>query len=435
MSVKKEKSSKTFKTLAKIIPGGVNSPFRSFHEMGRETILFSHGKGSRIWDISGKSYIDYLGAWGPTILGHAHPEILRSAKKGLSFSPVLGLSMPLEKEMAVMVQKAFPSMEMIRFVNSGAEAVESAIRLARGATRRPKIVRFEGGYHGHGDSVLWGYGPEENHSPLECGVPEGLARETLYASFNDQASLLEIFKHYGEEIAALLVEPVTGSMGVIEPKPGFLEFCRKISHDYGAVLIFDEVLTGFRVAFGGAQERYGVQADLTCLGKILGGGLPAGAYGGKAHLMQFVTPLGPVYQAGTFSGNPVTMSAGLAMLKLLNRPNVYAKLEKMTEKLLAGIKKEAERFEVPLQTPHAGSLFSLLFCDTPVSNFRESLRINQKQYAQFFNEMLQKGVLFPPSATDAAVLSLSHTQSDLQQTIEACRLVFKKMQSPKKENR
>lgn len=417
--MKKKSKHRIFHELSKIIPGGVNSPFRSFHEVGGEPLVLSHGKGSSVWDEEGKRYIDYLGAWGPAILGHAHPTVVKAAKAAVDASAVLGLSTVWELEMARLVQKAFPSMEMIRFVNSGAEAVDSAIRLARGFTLRSKIVRFEGGYHGHGDSVLWTYGPEEQHTPAESGVPGGLASETLTIPFNDPQALVRMFQDHPNQIAALLVEPVPGSMSVIAPHPGFLQLCREVTAKDGAVLIFDEVLTGFRIAYGGAQEKFKVKADLTCLGKILGGGLPAGGYGGKKKLMKNLAPLGPVYQAGTFSGNPVTMQAGIAALKALKKRGLYRELEKKTKFLLSGFQEIAEKKGIPLQTPYVGSMFAVSFCEKPVANYRESLRMNAKLYSRFFHGMLEKGFLFPPSPTDAAVLSAAHTGKELEATLRA----------------
>lgn len=427
MQMKKRKSSDVFEALARVTPGGVNSPFRSFHEVGAPTMIASRGKGSRVWNCDGESFVDYLGAWGPAVLGHGHADVYRAAREALRRGPVLGLSTELELEMARRVRKAFPSMEMVRFVNSGAEAVECAIRLARGATRRSKIVRFEGGYHGHGDSVLWTYGPEEKRRPEECGVPDGLARETLYAPFNDAGALRALFEERGEEIAALLVEPVAGSMSVIEPRAGFLDACREVTARHAAALIFDEVLTGFRIAYGGAQERYGVRADITCLGKAVGGGFPAGAYGGRRDYMERLAPLGPVYQAGTFSGNPVTMSAGIAALKALEKPGVYAKLEEKAGYLLNGVKEIAAARGIPLQTPRAGSMFAIAFSGTPVENYRDSLGINVKRYAAFFRGMLARGFLFPPSATDAAVLSLAHAKKEIEETLTACSSVLGKL--------
>jgi len=427
MPKKKKKCSEIFKRLAAVTPGGVNSPFRSFHEVGGETLVLSHGMGSKVWDVDGKSYVDYLGAWGPAILGHAFPPVVAAAKKAVDASAVLGLSTKWEYEMAIEVQKAFPSIEMIRFVNSGAEAVESAIRLARGATRKSKIIRFEGGYHGHGDSILWTHGPEERHTPEESGVPKGLVDETIVIPFNDPDSLLKTFHLYSGQIAALLVEPVGGSMTVVPPNPGFLERCRKITEDTGAVLIFDEVLTGFRIARGGAQERYRVDADLTCLGKILGGGLPAGGYGGKKELMQQLAPLGIVYQAGTFSGNPVTMRAGCAALKAVASPKIYADLEKKTEKLLSGIREIAREKNIPIQTPHVGSMFAIVFHDKPITNYRESLRVNTERYSQFFHAMLERGFLFPPSPTDAAVVSTAHTAKEINETLRVFRIVAREL--------
>lgn len=408
-----------FEELTKITPGGVNSPFRSFQEVGGETLMLSHGKGCTVWDVDGNRYVDYLGAWGPAILGHAHPEVVKAAKQGVDESAVLGLSSVWELEMAHLVQKAFPSMEMIRFVNSGAEAVESAIRLARGATKRSKIVRFEGGYHGHGDAVLWTYGPEERHSPEESGVPPSISRETLVVPFNDERALQAVFKKYPREIAALLVEPVAGSMSVIPPNPGFLGFCRKMADNYASVLVFDEVLTGFRIAYGGAQERYRVKADLTCLGKILGGGLPAGGYGGRKDLMRHLAPLGIVYQAGTFSGNPVTMRAGVATLKALRKSGLYSKLERKTKYLLSSLRTIAKRRDIKIQTPHVGSMFAIVFAERPITDYRESLKMNAKSYSRFFHAMLQAGFLFAPSPTDASVLSIAHSSHDIESTIRA----------------
>ncbi len=437
MPKKSIKSLKLFKKLSAVTPGGVNSPFRSFHEMQMPTLIFLKGNGSKIWDIDGNCCLDYLGAWGPAILGHAHPEVIKEARKAIEDSPVLGVSTPWEFEMASLVQKAFPSMEMIRFVNSGAEAVEAAIRLARGGTKRSLLVRFEGGYHGHGDSVLWTYGPEEHHPIKETGVPKGMAEETVCVPFNDFQTLDEVFKKQGEEIAALLVEPITGSMGVILPQPGFLEKCRELTTQVGAILIFDEVLTGFRVALGGAQERFKIKADLTCLGKILGGGFPAGAYGGRKDLMEKLAPLGYVYQAGTFSGNPITMRAGACAVRLLSRTGVYEKLEKKTKTLLSGIKQTAEKKGIPVQTPHAGSLFSILFSEKPVLNFQDSLKIDVKRYLVFFQKMLENGILFPPSASDAAVVSLAHTSIEIEQTItifsKICNFSTKKLTSGRGE--
>lgn len=413
------KNRNIFQELSRITPGGVNSPFRSFHEVSGQTLMLSHGKGSKIWDLDGNRYLDYLGAWGPAILGHAHPEVVKAAKAAVDSSAVLGLSSAWELEMAKLVQGAFPSMEMIRFVNSGAEAVESAIRLARGATRRSKIVRFEGGYHGHGDSVLWTYGPEENHSPEESGVPRGLAGETLIIPFNDPAALKKTFQKHQGQIAALLVEPVAGSMSVVPPKIDFLNLCRELTFNYGTVLIFDEVLTGFRIAFGGAQEKFGVKADLTCLGKILGGGFPAGGYGGRRDLMQHLAPLGPVYQAGTFSGNPVTMRAGIATLKELKKPGVYARLEEKTRHLLSGFQSIAKKQDIAIQIPHVGSLFAIAFSKNPIANYQDSLGIDIEAYSRFFHGMRKRGFLFAPSPTDASVVSLAHTEKEIIATHRA----------------
>lgn len=413
------KSRQAFKELSKLTPGAVNSPFRSFHEVGGDLLFLSHGKGAHVWDIDKNRYIDFLGAWGPAILGHAYPSVVKAAKKAVDGSSVLGLSSLWEIEMAKLVREAFPSMEKIRFVNSGAEAVESAIRLARGATQRSTIIRFIGGYHGHGDSVLWTYGPEENNAPQVAGVPPGLANQTVYAPFNNLEKLETVFKAHPGEISALLVEPVAGSMSVIPPSPNFLKGCRDLSHRHGALLIFDEVLTGFRIAFGGAQERYNIKADLTCLGKIVGGGLPAGGYGGNHELMNHLAPFGPIYQAGTFSGNPVTMQAGAATLKALKRKSIYQKLEMKTDQFLKALKNIADAAKVPMQTPHVGSMFAITFSKNPIRNYAESLQIDSKRYARFFRSMLKQGVLFPPSHTDAAVVSIAHSTSDFDAAIAA----------------
>lgn len=410
-----------------MIPGGVNSPVRAFKAIGISPTFIERAKGSKIWDVDGNEYIEYVGSWGPMILGHAHPRIVaalkRIATKGTSF----GAPTPLEVELAIKVKKAFPSMELVRMVSSGTEAVMSAIRVARGYTGRDKILKFEGCYHGHGDSLLVkaGSGATTFGIPDSLGIPGDLAKHTLTASYNDLEGVRSIVSQYPKQIACIIVEPIAGNMGVVLPERGFLEGLRKICDEEGIILLFDEVITGFRVARGGAQELYGIKADLTCLGKIIGGGLPVGAYGGKEKIMEKVAPLGGVYQAGTLSGNPLAMTAGIETLELLKSKKIYQELERKTSYLIENISRIAEERGIPLSINHTKGMFTLFFTEGPVRDYRTAKMSDTKRFAQFFIEMMDQGIYLPPSQFEAWFISLAHTQKDLDRTIEACDMALK----------
>ena len=412
-----------------MIPGGVNSPVRAFKAIGIPPIFIDRAKGSKIWDVDRNEYIDYVGSWGPMILGHAHPKVVaalkRTAPKGMSF----GASTPLEIELAIKVKKAFPSMELMRMVSSGTEAVMSAIRVARGYTGRNKILKFEGCYHGHGDSLLVkaGSGATTFGIPDSLGVPEDLAKHTLTAPYNDLESVKALVNQYPEQIACIIVEPIAGNMGVVLPEKGFLEGLRKICDERGILLLFDEVITGFRVAYGGAQELYGIKADMTCLGKIIGGGLPVGAYGGKEKIMERVAPLGGVYQAGTLSGNPLAMAAGIATLEILKSKRIYQDLEKKTYYLADRISEMAEERGVPISINRTRGMFTLFFTEGPVRDYSTAKMSDTKRFAKFFVEIMNEGIYLPPSQFEAWFLSLTHTQKDLDKTIEACDSAFRKI--------
>jgi len=412
-----------------VIPGGVNSPVRAFKAIGIPPIFIDHARGSKIWDVDGNEYIDYVGSWGPMILGHAHPKIVSALKKAIPKGTSFGAPIGLEVELATKVKKGFPSMELMRMVSSGTEAVMSAIRLARGYTGKDKIVKFEGCYHGHGDSLLVkaGSGATTFGIPDSLGVPRDLARHTLTASYNNLENVKSLVTQYPEQIACIIVEPIAGNMGVVLPEKRFLEGLRRICDEKGIVLIFDEVITGFRAAYGGAQEVYGVKADLTCLGKIIGGGLPVGAYGGKRAIMENVAPLGGVYQAGTLSGNPLAMTAGIATLEILKSKKIYQELEKKTSYLTEKISEIAEERFIPLSINRATGMFTLFFTEGPVTDYRTARMSNTKRFAQFFIEMVNQGIYLPPSQFEAWFLSISHTQNDLDKTIEACDNAFRKI--------
>ena len=383
--------------IAQLIPGGVNSPFRSFKDVGGHTIFLAGATGSRVYDVDGNEYIDYVGAWGPAILGHCPPDVMEACQRTLLLGPVLGAPHEFELKMAEALIQAAPSLEMVRFVNSGTEAVMSAVRLARAFTGKEILVMFEGCYHGHSDAVL----ASKGHCS-SGGVPEAVRRNTVLARFNDSQSLEDVLRQYEGEVAAVIIEPVAGSMGVIPPEPRFLEEVAGICTKYGVLLIFDEVLTGLRVAYGGAQELFGVKADLTCFGKALGGGMPIGAFGGRRDIMQCLQPIGDVYQAGTFSGNPVTMAGGIETLRLLSDPEVYLRLESATQRLFDGLSQIIEKHDLPVQLQRVGSMFAILFCRRKVSNYQDSLDIDADRYARFFQKLIARGIYMPPSAVDAA---------------------------------
>jgi len=427
--MKRKKSIAVYRRALEMIPGGVDSPVRAFKAIGISPTFIDRAKGSKIWDIDGNEYIDYVGSWGPMILGHAHPGVVAALKKAISKGTSYGAPTFLEVELAAKVKKAFPSMELVRLVSSGTEAVMSAIRLARGYTGRDKILKFEGCYHGHGDSLLVkaGSGATTFGIPDSLGVPEDLAKHTLTASYNDLEGVKSLVRQYTGQIACIIVEPIAGNMGVVLPEKEFLEGLREICNEERSVLLFDEVISGFRVAYGGAQELYNIKADLTCLGKIIGGGLPVGAYGGKRAIMEKVSPLGGVYQAGTLSGNPLAMTAGMVTLGLLRSKKVYQDLEKKTSYLAEAIAEKAEENGIPITINHGTGMFTLFFTAGPVRDYRTAKTSDTKRFAQFFIEMMEQGIYLPPSQFEAWFISLAHTQKDLDQTIEACDAAFRKM--------
>ncbi len=398
-----------------VIPGGVNSPVRAFRGVGGEPFFVARAAGSKLWDVDGHEYIDFLGSWGPLILGHAPKAVVDAIADTAGRGTSYGAPTALELEMAEALTAAYPSIELVRLVSSGTEAAMSAIRVARGATGRPLLVKFDGCYHGHADSLLVkaGSGGATFSIPDSAGVPAALAELTLTAPFNDLEAVRALFHARGREIAAVIVEPVAGNMGVVPPRPGFLEGLRAVTREHGALLIFDEVITGFRVAYGGAQELYGVRPDLTCLGKIIGGGLPVGAYGGARGVMQHVAPLGTVYQAGTLSGNPLAVAAGLATIRRLADRSVYRTLEARGAELERGLRLAAEQARVPLTVNRVGSMLTAFFCAGPVTDYASAKRSDTKRYARYFHAMRERGVFLAPSQFEAAFVSLAHTEGDL----------------------
>jgi glutamate-1-semialdehyde 2,1-aminomutase len=421
------RSRKLFDEAKKHIPGGVNSPVRAFRSVGGEPLFIKKAKGSRITDADGKTYIDYVLSWGPMILGHAHPRVTAALKKAIASGTSFGAPTELEITLAKMVKKAVPSIEMVRMVSSGTEATMSAIRVARGYTGRDKIVKFEGGYHGHGDCLLVkaGSGVATFGLPDSPGVPADLARLTLTVAYNDLAAIKDIASRQGEQIACIIVEPVAGNMGCVPPEPGFLAGLRQVCDQYGIILIFDEVMTGFRVAYGGAQQLYKIKPDLTCLGKVIGGGLPVGAFGGRRDIMEKVAPIGPIYQAGTLSGNPLAMTAGIETLKLLARPGAYKTLEKSSAELGQGLREAAREAGVPVTINRVGSMFTSFFTDQKVKDFASAKTSDTVMFGNFFRAMLKNGVNLAPSQFEAAFMSLAHTRADIAKTVEAARKSLK----------
>ncbi|HBH02323.1 MAG TPA: glutamate-1-semialdehyde-2,1-aminomutase [Candidatus Rokubacteria bacterium] len=409
-------SKSLFAAATRVIPGGVNSPVRAFRGVGGEPFFVARGAGARIWDVDGREYLDFLGSWGPLILGHAAPPVVDAVVQAAARGTSYGAPTPAEVEMAEAITSAYPSIELVRLVSSGTEAAMSAIRVARGVTGRPVLVKFDGCYHGHADSLLVraGSGGATFSIPDSAGVPEPLAALTLTAPFNDLEAVKALFAARGPEVAAVIVEPVAGNMGVVAPRPGFLEGLREITRAHGALLIFDEVITGFRVAYGGAQELYRVRPDLTCLGKIIGGGLPVGAYGGSRGVMDHVAPLGSVYQAGTLSGNPIAVAAGLATLRRLADRSAYARLEALGGALEQGLRRAGERAGVELTVNRVGSMLTAFFCAAPVPDYAAARRASTRRYARFFHGMLRRGVFLAPSQFEAAFVSLAHTDADIE---------------------
>jgi glutamate-1-semialdehyde 2,1-aminomutase len=416
-------STEAMKAARTLIPGGVNSPVRAFGGVGGTPPFIASAAGCRIRDVDGNEYIDYVGSWGPMILGHAHPEVIRAVREAAAGGTSFGAPTRGEIELAREVAARVPGVEMLRLVSSGTEATMSALRLARARTGRTKFVKFEGCYHGHGDAFLVqaGSGAATLGVPNSPGVPEAVVRDTLLAPYNDFAAVRERFAENRGEVAAVIVEPVAGNVGLIPPEPGFLEGLREITRAEGALLIMDEVMTGFRVARGGAQERFGVTGDLVTLGKIIGGGLPVGAYGGPRAIMEMLSPSGPVYQAGTLSGNPLAVAAGLATLRLLDPPGTYERLEALGARLEAGIRAEIETEGYPLSFPRVGSMFCLYFRRGPVRDYAEAKGADTAAFARFFHGMLARGIYLAPSQFEAGFLSLAHTEADIDRTLEAGR--------------
>ena len=420
-------SHELYQEACRYIPGGVNSPVRAFRGVGGEPVFFTKALGPYAWSADGDRYIDYVGSWGPAVLGHAHPDVVRAvqaaAADGLSF----GAPTPIETDVARLICRLVPSIELVRMVSSGTEATMSAIRLARGYTGRDKIIKFEGCYHGHSDSLLVkaGSGLLTLGVPTSPGVPAAMAAHTLALGYNDSGQVREAFRSYGGEIACVIVEPVAGNMNCIPPAAGFLECLREECTRHGAVLIFDEVMTGFRVALGGAQALYGIRPDLTTLGKIVGGGMPVGAFGGRRDIMELIAPLGPVYQAGTLSGNPVAMAAGLETLRLIQAPGFHERLAAATQALVEGLAAAARDAGVPLATNHVCGMFGFFFTDAPrVSSFAEAMRCDVERFKRFFHAMLKAGVYLAPSAFEAGFISAAHGAAEIDATLAAARRAF-----------
>jgi glutamate-1-semialdehyde 2,1-aminomutase len=409
------------------LPGGVNSPVRAFKAVGGSPVFIAKAKGAYLYDVDGNRYLDYVGSWGPALLGHAHPQVVKrvqaAAVKGLSF----GAATELELILARIIKSTFPSVKMVRLVNSGTEATMSAIRLARAYTGRAKIVKFDGCYHGHADAFLVkaGSGAATFGIPDSAGVSPTLARDTISLPFNNQEAVVQTFEQQGGEIAALIVEPVAGNMGLVLPQPGFLETLREVTHRYQTLLIFDEVITGFRVCFGGAQHLFQVTPDLTCLGKIIGGGLPVGAYGGRSDIMELVAPQGPVYQAGTLSGNPLATAAGIETLTILSRSKkLYEQLEIITRTLCEGIRELSVTHHIPVYVSHLGSMFTLFFSGKKVTSYQDAGGCDLHRFARYFRLMLREGIYLPPSQFETNFISGAHTKKDIIKTLEAVEKTF-----------
>jgi glutamate-1-semialdehyde 2,1-aminomutase len=421
-----DRSAALFAEAQTLLPGGVDSPVRAFKAVGGTPRFIARGKGAYVWDADDNRYVDFLASWGPLIAGHAHPGVVAAIQEAATRGTSYGAPCEAEVQLARMVKDAFPTIDLLRFVSSGTEATMTALRLARAFTGREKILKFDGGYHGHADGLLVqaGSGPLTLGAPDSPGVPAAAAAQTLSVPYNDLHAVRAAFDAHVEQIAAVIVEPVAGNMGVVPPQQGFLEHLYQMTREHGALLIFDEVITGFRVARGGAQERYRVTPDLTCLGKIVGGGLPVGAYGGRREIMERIAPLGPVYQAGTLSGNPLAMAAGIATLSLLGEPGVYDHLDRLAGRFSSGLSAAASAAGVPYVCNRVGSMFTGFFCDTPVTDYASAKRADTRRYASFFQAMLDHGIYLAPSQFEAGFISLAHTEADIDATIEAARTAF-----------
>ncbi len=418
-----------FKKAGRMIPGGVNSPVRACRSVGTDPVFIKKGRGSRLIDADANVYIDYVGSWGPMILGHAHPSVISAISRALERGTGFGAPTALEVELAEMIIAAVPSVEKVRMVNSGTEAAMSAIRVARGFTGRNLIVKFDGCYHGHSDMLLVaaGSGVATLGIAGSPGVPNGVIQDTLSLPYNDAEAFVSLMKKKGKKIAAVIVEPIAGNMGLVPPREGFLQILRDQTDQYGSLLIFDEVMTGFRVAYGGAQGLYGVSPDLTCFGKIVGGGLPVGAYGGRKKIMSVVAPEGPVYQAGTLSGNPIAMAAGIATLKQLKKLRFYASLEKMSSALAEGIGRAAADAGIKVAINRVGSMMGVFFTDRPVQNYDNAKTANLDLFSGYYRKMLSMGVYLPPSQFESLFISAAHTKQDIEKTVSAAGAVFLKL--------
>ncbi len=425
--LKREKSDALFAEALNYIPGGVNSPVRAFRAVGGNPFFVNKAKGGYVWDVDGNQYIDYVGTWGPAILGHAHPKIISAVQQAAENGTSFGIPNPLEVKMAKMVCDAVPSVKKVRMCNSGTEACMSAIRLARGFTKRDKIIKFDGCYHGHADSLLVkaGSGALTFGNPDSAGVPAAFTQHTIVLPYNDEEAVRAAFAANKNQIAGIIIEPVPGNAGLYLPKPGYLEFLRKITQENEALLIFDEVMTGFRLSLGGAQKLFNITPDLSCFGKIIGGGLPVGAFGGRAEIMDYLAPLGPVYQAGTLSGNPLAMAAGIANLEELQASGAYCTLEERAEQLESGLKDAAKSANIPVRFNSIGSMFCGYFTDQPVYNLSDAMTSDRERFKKYFHGMLQEGFYFAPSQFEAGFISAAHSVEDIDRTVKAAAKVLK----------
>jgi glutamate-1-semialdehyde 2,1-aminomutase len=423
----RSKSDQLFAEALKFIPGGVNSPVRAFRAVGGQPFFVNKAKGAHIWDVDGNEYIDYVGTWGPAILGHAHAKIIEAVQAAAANGTSFGIPNPFEVTMAKMICSLVPSVQKVRMCNSGTEATMSSIRLARGFTRRDKIIKFDGCYHGHVDSLLVkaGSGALTFGNPDSAGVPAAFTEHTIVLPYNDSAAVTAAFAANKDQIAGIILEPVPGNAGLYLPKAGYLEFLREITRANDALLIFDEVMTGFRLAKGGAQERFGIEPDLSCFGKVIGGGLPVGAFGGRAEVMDYLAPLGPVYQAGTLSGNPLAMAAGLAALEELSNGDAYGRLEQLGEMLESGMRTATKSAGVPVQFNRCGSMFCGYFTEQPVHNLADAMKSDRERFKKYFHGMLQNGIYLAPSQFEAGFLSTAHTEADIELTVRAASAVMK----------